>query len=131
MIIKSIKGLISEAENQIATLTVKEVLAIKGNTEVQLIDLRDIRELWKEGTIPQSIHVPRGMLEFWVAPDSDYHKDIFASGKKFIFFCALGHRSALATLAIQNMGLSPVAHIKGGYTAWKKSGAPTEIKERK
>jgi|TARA_B110001454_G_C12433000_1_gene314396 rhodanese-related sulfurtransferase len=131
MIIKSIKGLISEAENQIATLTVKEVLAIKGNTEVQLIDLRDIRELWKEGTIPQSIHVPRGMLEFWVAPDSDYHKDIFASGKKFIFFCALGHRSALATLAIQNMGLSPVAHIKGGYTAWKKSGAPTENKERK
>jgi rhodanese-related sulfurtransferase len=131
MIIKSIKGLISEAENQIATLTVKEVLAIKGNTEVQLIDLRDIRELWKEGTIPQSIHVPRGMLEFWVAPDSDYHKDIFASGKKFIFFCALGHRSALATLAIQNMGLSPVAHIKGGYTAWKESGAPTEIKERK
>jgi rhodanese-related sulfurtransferase len=131
MIIKSIKGLISEAENQITTLTVKEVLAIKGNTEVQLIDLRDIRELWKEGTIPQSIHVPRGMLEFWVAPDSDYHKDIFASGKKFIFFCALGHRSALATLAIQNMGLSPVAHIKGGYTAWKKSGAPTEIKERK
>ena len=131
MIIKSIKGLISEAENQITTLTVKEVLAIKGNTEVQLIDLRDIRELWKEGTITQSIHVPRGMLEFWVAPDSDYHKDIFASGKKFIFFCALGHRSALATLAIQNMGLSPVAHIKGGYTAWKKSGAPTEIKERK
>ena len=131
MIIISIKGLISEAEKQIATLTVKEVLAIKGNTEVQLIDLRDIRELWKEGTIPQSIHVPRGMLEFWVAPDSDYHKDIFASGKKFIFFCALGHRSALATLAIQNMGLSPVAHIKGGYTAWKKSGAPTENKERK
>ena len=131
MIIKSINGLISEAENQIATLTVKEVLAIKDNTEVQLIDLRDIRELWKEGTIPQSIHVPRGMLEFWVAPDSDYHKDIFASGKKFIFFCALGHRSALATFAIQNMGLSPVAHIKGGYTAWKKSGAPTEIKERK
>ena len=131
MTIKSIKDLLSEAENQIETLTVKEVLAIKGNTEVQLIDLRDIRELWKEGTIPQSIHVPRGMLEFWVAPDSDYHKDIFASGKKFIFFCALGHRSALATLAIQNMGLSPVAHIKGGYTAWKKSGAPTENKERK
>jgi rhodanese-related sulfurtransferase len=131
MIIKSVKDLISEAETQIQTLTVKEVLTIKDNTDVQLIDLRDIRELWKEGTIPQSIHVPRGMLEFWVAPDSDYHKDIFASGKKFIFFCALGHRSALATLAIQNMGLSPVAHIKGGYTAWKKSGAPTEIKERK
>ncbi|HIF61259.1 MAG TPA: rhodanese-like domain-containing protein [Rhodospirillales bacterium] len=131
MIIKSVKDLISEAETQIQTLTVKEVLTIKDNTDVQLIDLRDIRELWKEGTIPQSIHVPRGMLEFWVAPDSDYHKDIFASGKKFIFFCALGHRSALATLAIQNMGLSPVAHIKGGYTAWKKSGAPTKIKGRK
>ena len=70
------------------------------------------------GCIPQAIHVPRGMLEFWIAPDSDYHKVIFASGKKFIFFCALGHRSALATLAAQNMGLSPVAHIQGGYTAW-------------
>ena len=85
----------------------------------------------ERGCIPQAIHVPRGMLEFWIAPDSDYHKVIFTSGKKFIFFCALGHRSALATLAAQNMGLSPVAHIQGGYTAWKKSGAPTEIKERK
>ncbi len=129
MIIKSVKDLISEAETQIQTLTVKEVLTIKDNTDVQLIDLRDIRELWKEGTIPQSIHVPRGMLEFWVAPDSDYHKDIFASGKKFIFFCALGHRSALATLAIQNMGLSPVAHIKGGYTARKKSRHLQKLKD--
>ena len=131
MIIQSIKGLISEAEKQVETMTVKEVLIVKNSSNVQLVDLRDIRELWKEGAIPQSIHVPRGMLEFWIAPDSDYHKVIFASGKKFIFFCALGHRSALATLAAQNMGLSPVAHIQGGYTAWGKSGAPTEMKERK
>jgi rhodanese-related sulfurtransferase len=129
--IKSIKEIISEAETQIETLSIQEVLKIREDPEVQLIDLRDIRELWKEGTIPGSMHVPRGMLEFWVAPDSDYHRDIFTSGHKFIFFCALGHRSALATLAIQNIGLSPVAHIKGGYKAWRKAGAPTQIKERK
>ena len=131
MVVKSIKKLISEAETKIETLSIQEVLVIRGDPEVQLIDLRDIRELWRDGTIPKSIHVPRGMLEFWVAPDSDYHRDIFSSGKRFIFFCALGHRSALATLAIQNMGLSPVAHIGGGYKAWRESGAPIEKKDRK
>ena len=86
MIITSIKGFISEAEKQVDTLTVKEVLIIKNNSNVHLVDLRDIRELWKEGAIPQAIHVPRGMLEFWITPDSDHHKVIFASAKKFISF---------------------------------------------
>jgi rhodanese-related sulfurtransferase len=131
MAIKSVKELIAEAEAEIETLTVEEAQAAAADPETQLIDLRDIRELWREGAVPSALHVPRGMLEFWVAPDSDYHREIFASGKKFIFFCALGHRSALATFAAQNMGLSPVAHIEGGYTAWKEAGAPTEIKERK
>ncbi len=131
MPIKSVKELIAEAEAQIETLTVEQAQAAKDNPEMQFIDLRDIRELWREGAIPGALHVPRGMLEFWIAPDSDYHKEIFASGKKFIFFCALGHRSALATFAAQNMGLAPVAHIEGGFTAWKDSGAPTEVKERK
>ena len=103
----------------------------KDSPDVELVDLRDIRELWREGAIPGAIHVPRGMLEFWIDPESEYHKEIFASGRKFIFFCALGHRSALATLTAQNMGLTPVAQIGGGYTAWKGSGAPTETKERK
>ena len=121
----------AEAEAEIETLSVEQALAAKDDSDVQFIDLRDIRELWRDGTIPGSLHVPRGMLEFWVAPDSAYHKDIFGSGKKFVFFCALGHRSALATFTVQNMGLTPVAHIEGGYTAWKESGAPTEVKERK
>ena len=131
MTIKRVSDLIAEAETKIETLTVQQALMDKDSPDVELVDLRDIRELWREGTIPGAIHVPRGMLEFWIDPESEYHKEIFASGKKFIFFCALGHRSALATLTAQNMGLTPVAQIGGGYTAWKGSGAPTETKERK
>jgi rhodanese-related sulfurtransferase len=131
MTIKRVSDLIAEAETKIETLTVQQALMDKDSPDVELVDLRDIRELWREGAIPGAIHVPRGMLEFWIDPESEYHKDIFASGKKFIFFCALGHRSALATLTAQNMGLTPVAQIGGGYTAWKGSGAPTETKERK
>jgi rhodanese-related sulfurtransferase len=131
MTLKRVSDLIAEAETKIETLTVQQALMDKDSPDVELVDLRDIRELWREGTIPGAIHVPRGMLEFWIDPESEYHKEIFASGKKFIFFCALGHRSALATLTAQNMGLTPVAQIGGGYTAWKGSGAPTETKERK
>jgi rhodanese-related sulfurtransferase len=131
MTIKRVSDLIAEAETKIETLTVQQALMDKDSPDVELVDLRDIRELWREGAIPGAIHVPRGMLEFWIDPESEYHKEIFASGKKFIFFCALGHRSALATLTAQNMGLTPVAQIGGGYTAWKGSGAPTETKERK
>ena len=131
MTIKRVSDLIAEAEIKIETLTVEQALMDKDSPDVELVDLRDIRELWREGTIPGAIHVPRGMLEFWIDPESEYHKEIFASGRKFIFFCALGHRSALATLTAQNMGLTPVAQIGGGYTAWKGSGAPTETKERK
>lgn len=131
MSVKSIAALVAEAEAEIETLTIAQARAAMEDANVQFIDLRDIRELWREGTIPDALHVPRGMLEFWVAPDSAYHKEVFASDKKFVFFCALGHRSALATFAVQNMGLKPVAHIEGGYTAWKESGAPTIAKERK
>jgi len=131
MTIKRVSDLIAEAEIKIETLTVEQALMDKDSPDVELVDLRDIRELWREGAIPGAIHVPRGMLEFWIDPESEYHKEIFASGRKFIFFCALGHRSALATLTAQNMGLTPVAQIGGGYTAWKGSGAPTETKERK
>ena len=131
MTIKRVRDLIAEAETKIETLTVQQALMDKDSPDVELVDLRDIRELWREGAIPGAIHVPRGMLEFWIDPESEYHKEIFASGRKFIFFCALGHRSALATLTAQNMGLTPVAQIGGGYTAWKGSGAPTETKERK
>jgi rhodanese-related sulfurtransferase len=128
-ITKGIKQLCEEAEAVIDTMTVEEVAAVAGNDDVQLVDIRDIRELWRDGAIPGAHHAPRGMLEFWVDPDSPYHKDIFASGKKFIFFCAGGMRSALAAKAVHEMGLAPVAHMRGGYGAWKKAGNPTEDKE--
>ena len=131
MITKGIKALCAEAEAEIETLTVDDVKTARGDDNVQLVDIRDIRELWRDGAIPGALHAPRGMLEFWVDPDSPYHKDVFASGKKFIFFCAGGMRSALATQAVKNMGLEPVAHMEGGFGAWKKAGGEIEEKEQK
>ncbi|MDP6350802.1 MAG: rhodanese-like domain-containing protein [Alphaproteobacteria bacterium] len=131
MITRGIEQLCAEAEAEIETLNVAEALALRDDAEVQLVDIRDIRELWREGAIPGAYHAPRGMLEFWVDPDSPYHKELFASGKKFVFFCAGGMRSALATQAVQRMGLEPVAHIAGGFGAWREAGGPIEDKERK
>jgi len=131
MITKGIKKLCGDAEQVIETMTVEEVMAVRGNDDVELVDIRDIRELWRDGTIPDAIHAPRGMLEFWVDPDSPYYRDVFGSGKKFIFYCAGGMRSALAALAVHEMGLGPVAHMRGGYGAWKKAEYPTEPKEAK
>ena len=130
-ITKGIKQLCEEAEAIIETMTVDEVAAVANDDDVQLVDIRDIRELWRDGAIPGAHHAPRGMLEFWVDPESPYHKDLFASGKKFIFFCAGGMRSALAARAVHEMGLAPVAHMRGGYGAWKKAELPTEVKEPK
>lgn len=131
MITKGIKELCAEAEAQIETLEVAEAIALHGDPDVQIVDIRDIRELWREGAVPGAFHAPRGMLEFWVDPESPYHKEIFASGKKFVFFCAGGMRSALGALAVHNMGLAPVAHIAGGFAAWREAGGPVEEKERK
>jgi len=131
MITKGIKELCEEAEAEIETIEAADAIALQGNDDVQLVDIRDIRELWREGALPDAQHAPRGMLEFWVDPDSPYHKEAFASGKKFVFFCAGGLRSALATKAVQDMGLRPVAHIKGGFSAWKEAGGPIVEKEKK
>lgn len=131
MITKGIKELCEAAEAEIETLTAAEALALHDDPGVTFVDLRDIRELWREGAIRGAVHAPRGMLEFWVDPESPYHRDLFASGNKFVFFCAGGLRSALATQAVQNMGMTPVAHIAGGYAAWKEAGGPTEVKEPK
>ena len=125
---KGITALLAEAEGQIDNLSVEDAKALQGRDDVLFVDLRDVRELWREGTVPGSFHAPRGMLEFWVDPDSPYHKDIFASGKRLVFFCASGWRSALAAKAVQDMGLDNVAHIRGGFTAWKKAGYPVEAK---
>ncbi len=128
-ITKGIKQLCAEAETVIETMSVDDVASVAEDDGVQLVDIRDVRELWREGAIPGAHHAPRGMLEFWVDPESPYHKELFASGKKFIFFCAGGMRSALAARAVHEMGLGPVAHMRGGYGAWREAGHPTEEKE--
>jgi rhodanese-related sulfurtransferase len=125
---KGIKALLAEAEAEVDNLAVEDARALHGRDDVLFVDLRDVRELWREGTVPGAFHAPRGMLEFWVDPDSPYHKEVFASGKRLIFFCASGWRSALAAKTVQDMGLDNVAHIKGGFTAWKAAGGPVEAK---
>ena len=118
---KGYQQLVAEAEKEIETISVDEALKLHGSANVVFIDLRDVRELSREGFIPDAFHCPRGMLEFWIDPDCIYYKDIFASGKKFLFYCNLGWRSALAAQVSQQMGLSPVAHIDGGFNAWMQA----------
>lgn len=131
MITKGIHQLCAEAEEQIETMTVEQVMEVQNEEDVVLVDIRDVRELWRDGTIPGAQHMPRGMLEFWVDPESPYHREIFTTGKKFIFYCAGGLRSALAAKAVNDMGLAPVAHMRGGYGAWVKAEGPTIEKEAK
>lgn len=120
------KALLAEAEAEIAAVSVAELGALLGNTEVAVVDLRDIRELVRDGQIPGAFHCPRGMLEFWIDPESPYHKEIFQADKRFVFYCGSGWRSALAAKTAQDMGLTPVAHLAGGFSSWRKAGAPVE-----
>lgn len=128
-ITKGVKALVAEANAQITTIPVAEAMALVDSPDHVIVDLRDFRELKRSGKIPGAFSCPRGMLEFWIDPDSPYHKDIFAQDKTFVFYCASAWRSALATLAAQQMGLAPVAHIEGGFTAWDKAGGPVETVE--
>lgn len=123
-ITRGYKTLLAEANGAIRTLTVAEAAALHGAADVVFVDLRDPRELEREGRLPGAFHCPRGMLEFWIDPDSPYAKPVFQEDKMFVFFCAGGWRSALAAKTAQDMGLKPVAHIEGGFGAWKKAGAP-------
>ena len=125
-ITKGVKALVTEASARIETLTLDEATALHGDADVVFIDLRDVRELWRDGKVAGAVHVPRGMLEFWIDPASPYHKPIFAEDKRFVLYCGSGWRSALATKVAQDMGLAPVCHIDGGYTAWKNAGLPVE-----
>lgn len=123
-ITKGCKQLVAEANQQIRTVTQDEAKKKLEDANVVFVDIRDVRELERDGMIPGAFHAPRGMLEFWVDPDSPYYKDVFGSGKEFVFYCASAWRSALATKAVQDMGLGPVAHLEGGFSAWKKAGLP-------
>ena len=132
MTIKSSQTLVEEALRSIETLKPKEVKTLYDNEEITLIDVRDIRELWKEGTIENSKHIPRGMLEFWLDPESSYFKtNKIKDTKKMVLFCALGWRSALATKSLVEMGFKNVAHVDGGFDALKKSGLKVVTKEKK
>jgi rhodanese-related sulfurtransferase len=129
-ITKGYQQLVAEAMAEVKTYSVSEVQARLNDTNVQVVDIRDIREL-NDGTVLGAFHAPRGMLEFWVDPASPYHKPLFADeDKEFILFCGAGWRSALAAKALQNMGMSNVAHIDGGWAEWVKQGAPTETLEQ-
>ena len=120
------RALVDTAEREVETLSVAEAQKLVGRGDVVFVDLRDPRELQREGKLTGAFHCPRGMLEFWIDPDSPYFKPVFGEDKKFVFFCAGGWRSALAAQTAQRMGLKPVAHMRGGFGEWKKAGAPHE-----
>lgn len=120
------RQLVDAAEHEIETVTAERALELLDRDDVCFVDVRDRRELEREGRIPGAFHAPRGMLEFWIDPDSPYHKQVFADPKQFVFYCASGWRSALATRTAAEMGLGPVAHIGGGFSAWRVAGGDVE-----
>ena len=128
---KGYKALLEEANAEVETVPAGQALGLHGTGDVVFVDLRDPREIAREGRIPQSFSCPRGMLEFWIDPESPYAKPLFAEPKRFLFYCASGWRSALAAKTAQDMGLEGVAHVGGGFKAWKEAGGPTEMPEPK
>ncbi|HIM77277.1 MAG TPA: rhodanese-like domain-containing protein [Rhodospirillales bacterium] len=127
----SIKQMVEEAESSIKTIPVAEAISLLDRDDHVFVDLRDVRELDHEGMVPDAFHAPRGMIEFWVDPESPYHKDIFASGKTFVFYCRSGWRSALSTKTVQDMGLDNVCHIGGGFGAWMEAEGPVVERPKK
>ena len=125
-ITKGYKAMLEEAGSRVEHMSAGEVQACLSDPNIVIVDLRDPRELEREGRIPGSFHCPRGMLEFWIDPESPYFKPIFGEDKKFVFHCASGWRSVLAADTAQSMGLQPVANLEGGFSAWKNAGAPVE-----
>jgi rhodanese-related sulfurtransferase len=122
----SSKALVAAAKSQIEEIEAADAVKLLGRDDVVLVDIRDPRERERDGRVPGTFHCTRGMIEFWIDPESSYYKPVFGEDKKFVFFCAGGLRSALAAKTAQDMGLKPVAHVIGGYKAWKDAGGPTE-----
>lgn len=127
---KRVAEMVAAANEKVAHMPAAEAVKLLGREDVVFVDLRDIRELWREGMVPGAFHCPRGMLEFWIDPESPYAKPIFQEKKRFILYCAGGQRSALAALVAQEMGLD-VAHISDGFRGWKEAGGPIAEKERR
>ena len=128
---KGIRQLCDEAMAEVENMPVEEALPLAEDPNVYLVDIRDVRELERDGVVPGARHAPRDMLEFWADPESPYHKEWMAEGKKMVLFCAGGLRSALAAKRLQDMGVEPIAHVVGGFGAWKKAGGPVGEREKK
>ena len=126
-----LETLIEEAEAEIEVVDAEGLQAEIGSDDVVVIDLRDVRELQREGHLPGAVHMPRGMLEFWIAPESPYARDVFQEDKRFVFYCAMGWRSALACQIAMRMGLERAAHLDGGFAAWQKAGFDVVRYEKK
>jgi rhodanese-related sulfurtransferase len=124
---KTVQQLMDQALSEVHTLSLKEARALHGSSDVLFVDIRDVRELEREGVIPGAFHAPRGMLEFWVDPECEYFKPVFGAGKRVVLFCAAGWRSALSAKTLQDMGMSHVSHVDGGFNAWKAAGAPVDV----
>ncbi len=123
--------LLDEANREIDAIAPQDAVALLNDENVVFVDIRDVRELEREGMVQGAFHAPRGMLEFWVDPDCKYHKEIFSSGKKLIFYCASAWRSALTTKTLQDMGLENICHLEGGFSAWKAADLPVQEKKAK
>jgi len=128
---KRVKDMVDEANSVVEHLPAIEAMKMLGQEGLTFVDLRDIRELWREGMVPGAFHCPRGMLEFWIDPESPYAKPQFQNGDRFVFYCAGGHRSALAARVAQEMGLERVSHIEDGFKGWREAGAPIAEKAEK
>lgn len=127
---KGYKALLDEANAEVEAIPPAAAAELLGREDIVFVDIREAEELKREGRIPGARNMPRGLLEFWIDPESPYHRPIFTSGKTFVFFCAAGWRSALATKMAQDMGLAPVKHVDGGFGAWKEAGLPVETEPK-
>jgi rhodanese-related sulfurtransferase len=121
--------LVARAKQQIKEISSSEAIALHNDSEVVIVDIRDVRERQREGFIPNSIHAPRGMIEFWIDPGSPYFKDIFAEPKRFIFHCASGWRSALTVATLKEMGFD-AEHIEDGFKGWVSNGGPVTTADK-
>ena len=127
-----VEELVKKANLEVETWSVERVEKAQADHEIVVVDIRDIRELAREGRVPGAVHAPRGMLEFWVDPTSPYHREVFAQNDKtYVFFCAAAWRSALAAKSMQDMGFGPVAHMEGGFANWRELGKPVELADPK
>ena len=125
-ITRHIKEMVEDANTRVKTISFDEAQAALGTKDHVFVDIRDIRELQRSGKIPGAFHAPRGMLEFWIDPESPYHREVFNQDKTYVFYCASAWRSALAADLAQSMGLSPVVHLEGGFSGWERSGGAVE-----